>query len=435
VLSSTRNIIFRIYPSATQKIELHHWLSLHRELYNATLQERRDAYRNRGISLTYNHQQNELPAVKKERPDLIPLGSHALQETVRRVDRAYQAFFRRIRSGDKPGFPRFRGKARFDSFTYPDPAGWKVLEQQSGKGRLRITNMGTIRMRGKPRVALSHGEPRTLTVRIRNGKWHAVFGVRYPETDLSRNCACPGRVVGIDVGCKALVATSDGELIDNPRHLKQARKKLFQAQKALSRKKKGSRRRYKARQKVARLHESVANRRKDQLHQLSAAMVMMYSLVAVEKLKLRNMTRSAKGTMEKPGRNVKQKAGLNRSMLDAGIVLFFQMLAYKAEEAGGQYLEVSPRNHSKVFLVRQNGRQRPIRALAPLPPLRVFRGPGSQRSPQHFTPWCDQGRVGTIRGVEPCRHGCEARNHLNAALGGIVRGSSWPISRCRTEDR
>ena len=116
---ATRNIIFRLYPTRRQGETLAHWLELHRELYNAALQERRDAYRKCGVSLTYNHQQNELPAVKEGRPDLVLLGSHALQETVRRVDRAYQAFFRRVRAGGTPGFPRFKGKHRFDSFTWP----------------------------------------------------------------------------------------------------------------------------------------------------------------------------------------------------------------------------------------------------------------------------------------------------------------------------
>lgn len=333
---TTRNIIFRIYPSKKQCSELYHWLDLHRELYNAVIQERRDAYQH-GVSLSYNHQQNELPAVKEARPDLISLGSHALQETVRRVDRAYQGFFRRIKAGDKPGFPRFKSRDRFDSFTYPDPAGWKVLEK-----RVRISNLGSIAMRGKPRVALAHGEPRTLTIRHKNGKWYAVVGVRYPMSVLARNCVSRTRVVGIDMGCSSLAVTSDGYMIENPRHLLRAKVKLQAVQKNLSRKKKGSNRRKKAKRAVARTHEQVRNRRKDFLHQLSAAIVFLYPLIAVEKLTLKNMTRSARGTSENPGKNVKQKAGLNRSMLDVGIGLFFQMLAYKAAEAGGRYMEVNP---------------------------------------------------------------------------------------------
>lgn len=339
---ASRNIIFRLYPSPAQEAKLENWLCLHRELYNAALQERRDAY-SRGITLSYNQQQNELPAVKESRPELIPLGSHALQETVRRLDRAYQAFFRRLKAGEKPGFPRFKGKGRFASFTYPDPAGWKIL----GKGRLRITNLGGIQMRGKPRVALACGQVRTLTIRRKSDRWYAAIAVRYPAAALQRNQAYPDRAVGLDAGCKALVATSDADLIDNPRHLRSAQAKLRHAQKELSRKKKGSNRRQKARHKVARLHELVANRRKDHLHQLSAAIVFLYSFIAVEGLALRSMTRSARGTLEKPGRNVRQKAGLNRSLLDASIGLLYQMLAYKAVEAGGQLMDVIPNGTSQ----------------------------------------------------------------------------------------
>ena len=353
----TRNIIFRLYPTRRQEETLAHWLELHRELYNAALQERWDAYRKCGISLTYNEQQNELPAVKEGRPDLIPLGSHALQETVRWVDRAYKGFFRRVKAGKKPGFPRFKGKHRFDSFAWPDPAGWKIVEQERHKGRLSITNLGLVRMRGKPRVALERGEPRTLTVKRRNDKWYAVISVRYPGAALRRNRAYPDRLVGLDVGCKSLVATSDGDLIENPRHLNRVQTRLKTAQRDLSRKtckkprQKYSRRRDRARCKVARLHELVANRRRDHLHQLSAAIVFLYSFIAVEDLDLRNMTRSARGTVEKPGRPShryrRQKAGLNRSLLDASMGLLFSMLAYKAVEAGSRAENVIPNGTSQ----------------------------------------------------------------------------------------
>ena len=109
-MNATRNIVYRIYPTKTQERTLNDWLGLHRELYNAALQERRDAYRKKGVSITYNDQQNALPEIKKFRPELIPLGSHALQETVRRVDRAFKAFFRRVRNGEIPGYPRFKGR-------------------------------------------------------------------------------------------------------------------------------------------------------------------------------------------------------------------------------------------------------------------------------------------------------------------------------------
>lgn len=343
----TRIITFRLYPTRRQSETLTAWLALHCELYNACLQERRDAWRLRRVSLDYYDQQNELPDLKKARPDLVPLGCNALQETARRVDRAFRAFFRRLRAGEAPGFPRFRSRARFDSLTYPSPTNWKILAHEGERGALQISNLGAIRMHGRPRVALSHGEPRTLTIRRRNGRWYASIAVRYPWAVLARPRPATERAVGLDAGVSALLTTSDGETIENPRHLARAEKALKAAQRALARKKRGSSNRKKARAKVARLHERVANRRRTHLHQVSTELVRTYTTLAVEDLRLRNMTRSAKGTAEAPGKNVKAKAGLNRGLLDTGIATLYAILETKAEEAGGRVVRVDPRYTSQ----------------------------------------------------------------------------------------
>jgi putative transposase len=348
---ATRNITFRLYPTPKQEQSLSCWLDLHRELYNAALQERRDAWRKCGVSLSYYDQQNQLPAVKAERPDLIPLGSHALQETVRRVDRAFKAFFRRVKQGQKAGFPRFKAKRRFNSFTYPDPAGWNILESKKRKGLLRITNLGTIRMRGKPRVSLAKGEPRTFTIRLKNGKWYATIGVRYPEAALQRNCAYSDRPIGLDAGATNLVASSEGEMVANPKPLARATVKLKKEQRNLSKKKRGSRNRNRARIKVAKLHEKVRNQRKEHAHQLSHAIAYLYSFIAIEDLTLRGMTKSARGSIDNPGKNVKQKAGLNRSILDASIGQLFSLLEYKAAEAGTWVEKVHPHGTSQACSV------------------------------------------------------------------------------------
>lgn len=342
MLKATRNIEYRIYPTPRQIETMTSWLHLHCELYNAALQERRDAYQKCGISITYNQQQNSLPEVKEARPELTPLGSHALQETVRRVDRAYKAFFRRVKTGEKPGYPRFKSRFRFDSFTYPDPSGWKILTSTRKGGRLKVANIGNIKMRGCPRVALSDGTPRTLTVRRKNGRWYATISVKYDLQKLARNRVYSDRVVGLDAGCKDVVFTSNNDNIANPKFLSNSQKELKSCQKELSRKKRGSSNRNKARKKVISLHQKIFNQRKNFLHQLSASIVMLYSFVAIENLKLKNMTRSSKGTIENPGSNVKQKSGLNRSMLDAGVGLLFSMLVYKAVEAGSLLVKVNP---------------------------------------------------------------------------------------------
>ena len=122
-----RKVTFKLYPHARQAERLMAWIRLHCELYNAALQERIEAYRKCGQSISYYDQQNVLPEIKAARPELVELGSHALQQTLRRLDLAFQAFFRRVKAGQTPGFPRFKSQHRFSGFSYPDPAGWKLM--------------------------------------------------------------------------------------------------------------------------------------------------------------------------------------------------------------------------------------------------------------------------------------------------------------------
>jgi len=343
VETTTRNYEFRLYPTSKQESVLIGWLGLHCEMYNAALQERRDAWRKNGIRVTYNDQQNQLPAIKLDRPEFNPLGSHALQETVRRVDRAFSAFFRRVKmKAGKAGFPRFRNRKRYDSFCYPDPAGWNVEKWTEKGGKLRISNLGFFSMRGRARVPLEDGERRTLTVQRRQGRWFATFGYRHAITTVFRPEINPRTSVGIDGGVKVLAYLSNGIEIKNPKYLAQSSKLIKSAQRDSSRKKRGSKNKSKAQDRVSRLHRRVANQRKNFLHQISAMLVGAYCFIAVEDLKIKNMIRSAKGTLEKPGRKIRQKSGLNRSMLDASLGMFYQKLEYKAVEAGTQFERVDP---------------------------------------------------------------------------------------------
>jgi len=334
----SRNITFRLYPNLRQQAVLEEWLGLHRELYNAALQERRDAYSKKGISLTFFDQKKELPAIKKVRPDLIPLGAHALSGTLRRLDRAFNAFFRRVKKGEIAGYPRFKGRNRFDSFTYSDKDCWKILELKNHKGSLRLTNLGIIKMRGKPRVAFMDGDPRCLTIKKSNGKWHAVVTVRYNLEVLKRSFAEKNTAVGIDPGSYYIATLSTGEKIKAPRFLEKTICKLKHNDRELSRKKIGSSNREKARRKANRLHEKVKCQRKDFLHKLSAQLVTMFAFIAIEKMQVTEIVKNC-------GR---RKAVFNRNMLDAGITTFIAMLAYKAEEAGGQVVMVEARNTSRI---------------------------------------------------------------------------------------
>jgi putative transposase len=133
-----RKVTFKLYPNDREAERLTAWVRLHCELYNAALQERIEAYRKAGKTISYYDQQNVLPEIKAARPEFVELGSHALQQTLRRLDLAFQAFFRRVKAGQTPGFPRFKSSKRFSGFCYPDPAGWKLLQQGPRGATLRL---------------------------------------------------------------------------------------------------------------------------------------------------------------------------------------------------------------------------------------------------------------------------------------------------------
>lgn len=334
---ATRNCTLRLYPTAKQARQLESWLELHRLLYNQTLAERRDAWRDEKRSVSYNEQQNALPTMKAEKPWYLPLGSHALQETVRRVDRAFKAFFRRLKGGQKPGYPRFKARDRFDSFTYPCVAGWKLTEMGGGRGVLAVSNLGHIKLKGTCRVnllGLDRKQMTCCTIRRNRDKWYATITYNVPLSALARPVAeDPESMTGLDAGLHSLGVLADGTEILRKRHLDDDAAKIKAASRSVSRKKKGSANRRKAVRELSRIHERVANRRKDYLDKTAARIVSTTAFLAVEDLAVKNM-------MAKGG---KRKRGLNRSMADAALGRFLTMLGSKAEEAGCEFVRVNPR--------------------------------------------------------------------------------------------
>jgi len=317
------------------------WLELHRQLYNNALAERRDAWEEDKRKVSYYDQQNALPALKKQRPEYVSLGSHALQETVRRVERAFKAFFRRVKNGENPGYPRFKSRNRFNSFTYPCVSGWKLLslghEKKHGcKGKLRISNLGDITLRGRCRVdivSLDRKDIPRLTVKRVRGKWYATITYKVDISLLQRDCAKKRSITGIDLGLSSFATFANGESLPRLRHLDRDICRIKQAGKDVSRKKKGSNRRRKAVAKLSRLHEKVSERRKDYLHKTTAQLVHDYSFIAVEDLQVKDMSTS--------GGRIKR--GLNRSISDASWGKYLQLLTSKAEEAGCEIVRVNPR--------------------------------------------------------------------------------------------
>src|SRR6266567_4681320 len=275
---------FRLYPNKEQEQKLTWTLDRCRELYNAGLSERRDAYRYAGKSVTYLDQQNDLPEIKHQiRLEYRDIGAHVLQNVLKRLDRAFQSFFRRVKAGEKPGYPRFQGKHRYDSFTYPDGQGWSLLEK-----RLHLSKIGAIK------VKLQHtieGKMKTCTIKREGEQWYVTFSCDNVEAE---KLPVSYEDIGIDLGITHFAALSDGTFIDNPRYYRKGEKTLERRSQALARKKKGSHRREKAKKLVAKAHCKVRNQRKDFLHKRSRKLVDRYQVIVFEDLQTVNLVKRPK---------------------------------------------------------------------------------------------------------------------------------------------
>ena len=313
---------FRIFPTKTQETKFDQTLSICRELYNAGLQERKDAYRMVGKSLNYYDQANQLPAIKEVRPDLEIVHSQVLQDVLKRVDKTFKAFFERVKRGVKTGLPRFQGRNRYDSFTYPQ-AGWSL-----NKDRLTLSKIGTIRFNLHREVI---GKVKTCSI-IRGGlNWFVCFSVEYEFEQPDHT----GGAIGIDVGLEHLANLSDGKQVDNPRFFRKSEKHLAKVQRKLAKLKHLPRRdpkKLKAKKSVTRAYAKVKHQRTDFAHKLSHSLVSTYSLIAVEDLNVKGLVASR----------------LAKSVNDAGWSTLINMLEYKAESAGSKLIRVDPRMTSQT---------------------------------------------------------------------------------------
>jgi putative transposase len=310
---------YRIYPSKAQKLDA--TLALCCELYNAGLQERRDAWRISRTPVNYYAQAIQLPEIKAIRPALGMVHAQVLQDVLRRLDKAFDAFFRRLKNGEKPGFPRFRSRSRYDSITYPQ-TGFAVEH-----GKLRLSKIGTVKIKLHRPLA---GRVKTLTItRSSTGKWYACFSAEVEAQPLPSS----QDAVGVDMGLKSFAVLSTGETIENPRFFRAEEKRLAKAQKKLSATQKGSPERKKQRKIVAHVNERVANKRRDFAHKESRKLADRFEIIVFEKLNIRGMLRHH---------------CLAKSIADAAWNRLVQFTTYKAESAGRCVAQVNPRNTSQM---------------------------------------------------------------------------------------
>jgi putative transposase len=341
-----RSFTFLLRPTARQVAALAACLEEHRQLYNAALEHRRTAYAKAGVSVRYGDQSAELKHIRGDDPGGQGRWSFSSQQaTLRRLDKAFGAFFKRVREGRTPGFPRFKGRGWFDTVEWPkdgDGCRWDSQPQHPTATYVRLQGIGHVRVHRHRPV---QGRVKTISVKREGSRWYVALSC---DEVSAEPLPATGAVAGIDLGVASLVTTSDGGQVANPRHLAATADRLGDVQRDLARKKRGSQRRRKQVAHLAALHAKVRRQRLDGAHKAALALVRAYDVIAHEDLRITNMTRSASGTVQAPGRNVAAKSGLNRSILDAGWGVFLTILADKAESAGRKLIAVNPAHTSRT---------------------------------------------------------------------------------------
>ncbi|MFH8475518.1 RNA-guided endonuclease InsQ/TnpB family protein [Streptomyces sp. NPDC018000] len=342
---------FLLRPTMGQRVALGEMLRDHCSLYNGALQERRDAWHHTSkTTVRYGQQSVQLKEIRAFDPERQGRWSFSSQQaTLRRLDKAFAAFFRRVKAGEKPGYPRFKGVGHFDTVDFPrdgDGCRWDATPHDPVT-RVRIQGVGHVKVHQHRPVV---GRVKTVSVKREGRKWFVVLTAERPRPE---PLPATGSVVGIDLGIAHFLADSGGGFVENPRHGRKAAGKLEGAQRALSRCKRGSRRRRKAVEKVAALHRKVRRRRLDHAHKTALDLVRAHDFIAHEDLKISHMSRAPAPKLD-PGRpgsflpnGAAGKAGLNRSINDAGWGVFLTILTAKAESAGREVMAVNPRNTSR----------------------------------------------------------------------------------------
>jgi putative transposase len=322
---------FKLAPTKAQYASLERLCEMQRHLYNAALQERSDAWRKNGVSVTKLDQFKSLTQIRSFDETYAAVPVTMSRWSISRVDDAFKGFFSRVKRGDKPGFPRFKGRSRWRSFGFAEWSGIRLKD-----GKLLFSGLvGGLKAR-LHRPIPGGASIKSCTFSKMGRHWFIAMQVDVPVVESHVN---PDSVVGIDVGVEHLATTSDGIHFANHRPRSRREKAIRIAQRALARCRRGSKRRAKVRERLARIQRRIANARSTCLHQVSEKLARTYAFIAVEKLNVKNMTGSARGTADDPGTNVHQKAGLNRALLDAAPAMLISYTSYKAERAGGMLVK------------------------------------------------------------------------------------------------
>ena len=328
---------YQLRANGTQERQLRQFAGSCRFVWNKALALQKNLLDDKQNRLTYNEIALLLPQWKKEHPFLNEAHSQILQQTLMNLDRAIKDAFTRT---SPKRFPVFKKKGKHDSFRYPQ--GFKIDQTNS---RIYLPKAGWIRYRSSRDI---EGTPKNVTVSLSAGHWYISIQT---EREVNDPVHPSSSIVGIDVGIVRLATLSDGTPFEPVNSFKQHQKQLARLQGSLARKQKYSSNWKKAKAKIRKLHVKIANTRRDCLHKATTEICKNHAIVIVEDLKVRNMSKSAKGTIEDTGRNVKAKSGLNRSILDQGWFEFRRQLEYKQAWTGGIVIAVPPQNTSRTCSV------------------------------------------------------------------------------------
>jgi putative transposase len=321
-LTVRKSFKYKLQPTAEQEGRMAFVLRRCCELYNAALQERQDAWQKCAVSITAAGQSAQLPEIKDVRPEYQAIHSQVLQDVLTRVDRTFQAFFRRLTAGETPGYPRFKSSTRYDSFTYKQFGNGATLDS----GLLVLSKIGRLAVRWSRPL---NGTPKTVTISREADGWYACFScAEVPIQPLPLT----GCETGIDVGLKVFLLTADGKIVENPRHYRRAERALRKAQRRVTRRTKGSHRRQKAVALLKRKHQHVQRQRHD-FHQKTALdLLRTYDTIYLEDLRVANMVRNPH---------------LAKSISDASWAQFRTILEGKAADAGRRVVAVPPASTSQ----------------------------------------------------------------------------------------
>ena len=325
-----RNYKYLLRPSRHQADMLDFQLWQSRLIYNAALEERIRIYREIGKTLTAFEQSKRFRAMRYAYPDTVGmLNPHSINQTLRRLDKAYRTFFRQMKAGERFGFPEFKSRKAFRSYEYCYGYGCRLLINPNGRARLRLKNVGSLRL-CYHRPIPENAKIKHVVIKNKNSRWWAYLMCDLPDAP----CAS-GNVsaIGIDVGLRSLISLSNGTKVENPHWMVQSQTHLRVLQRRGARRIKGSKRRSRAYRIVNKLYEKVANQRRDRLHKITRELVDLNDLIAIEDL---------------PTAFMNQNEHLAYASYDASWGTFYRLLEYKAEAAGVQVITVNPMYTSQL---------------------------------------------------------------------------------------